>query len=83
MYREQLVNLEDELARLREQDDLKNDDFKVNYFSFVANPGWFVISLYLFDYYYLIWSIFILYWFVISLYFSNLLMKQSADVCLC
>ncbi|XP_067935598.1 coiled-coil domain-containing protein 77-like isoform X2 [Watersipora subatra] len=28
MYREQLVTLEDELARLREQDDLRNDDFQ-------------------------------------------------------
>lgn len=29
MYREQVVTLEDDVARLREQDDLKNDDFNV------------------------------------------------------
>ena len=39
MYREQLVTLEDDLARLREQDDLKNDDFNVSvvYFLAIAN----------------------------------------------
>lgn len=30
MYREQVISLEDDLARLREQDDLKNDDFNVD-----------------------------------------------------
>jgi len=30
MYREQVISLEDDLARLREQDDLKSDDFNVS-----------------------------------------------------